>query len=90
MLLLLAPVLCREEVSTLHPLPPLLLLLLLLLHLRICHVLAAFSTMKLSDVTFWRSTEHDLSKEMLRLISYEFCSEVQTTTLEPVLGGKDV
>jgi hypothetical protein len=47
-------------------------------------------TKKLSDVTFRSFTEHGLSEEMLKLIPYEFCSEVQAATLEPILKGKDV
>jgi superfamily II DNA/RNA helicase len=46
--------------------------------------------MKLSDVMFWSFTEHDLSEEMLKLIPYEFCSEVQAASLQPILSGKDV
>jgi hypothetical protein len=47
-------------------------------------------TMKLLDVMFWSFTEHGLSEEMLKLIPYEFYSEVQVASLQPILSGKDV
>jgi hypothetical protein len=46
--------------------------------------------MKLLDVMFWSFTEHGLSEEMLKLIPYEFYSEVQVASLQPILSGKDV